>query len=274
MKNQTGDPSHRGFTLVELLVVVAILAILAGLLLPALSGARNKAARMECGARFKQLATAFKLFADENEGWIVRDSYQPLDEVTINNWSQVKGRLQADGGTDSRDVWYNALSPYLDQRPASAYAAPPDRKNFYDRRNLLHCPRAQFPSDAFRPNYQFPLFSVAMNSQLIRAGSTIKFDVIEIKEPVRTVLFLENLLDGEPKVDPFQEERFLGQPGAWATRFSPRHEGGGDLSFADGHVEWFLGSKVVETNENSPLRGGPILPPRDMIWEVIGPGNP
>lgn len=110
-----------------------------------------------------------------------------------------------------------------------------------------------------------------MNSQLIQFGSirsTIKLNVIENKDPARTVLFLDNLLEGERKVDPAQESSHLGQPGAWATRFSPRHERGGNLAFADGHAQWFRGPDVVETDVHSQLKGGPILPPRDIVWEI------
>jgi prepilin-type N-terminal cleavage/methylation domain-containing protein/prepilin-type processing-associated H-X9-DG protein len=258
----------RGFTLIELLAVMAIITVLGGLLLPALAQAKAKVRRLECLSRARQWTMAFRMYVDENDGWIPRECYERLGEVTINNWSQVKGRPRPDGNTDSSDVWYNALPPYLDQRSTSAYAAPPDRKNFYERRNLIHCPAARFPTHAYQPNYQFALFSMAMNSQLIQFTPTIKFALIENKDPVRTVLFLDNLLEGERKVDPAQEDHHLGQPGAWANRFSARHERGGNLTFADGHAEWFPGTRVVETNPRSMLKGGPILPPRDIVWEI------
>jgi prepilin-type processing-associated H-X9-DG protein len=118
-----------------------------------------------------------------------------------------------------------------------------------------------------KPGYMFAIFSIAMNSQLIDfPGPTISFDRIEDEES-RTVLFLDNLLEGEKKVDPAQETRFLGQPAAYADRFSARHGNGGNLAFADGHVQWFPGNKVVETNPESPLRGWPVMPPVDIIWE-------
>jgi prepilin-type processing-associated H-X9-DG protein len=134
----------------------------------------------------------------------------------------------------------------------------------------MHCPSAQFPAQAYRFTYQFALFSLAMNSHLIRAGEgpTIKFTAIENFKPTETVIFLDNRLEGEAMVVPEQEIDNLGQPSSFADRFSPRHSKGGNLAFADGHVTWFPGNKVVETNPNSPLRGGPILPEKDIIWEL------
>jgi len=258
---------RRAFTLLELLVVIAVIGILAGVLLPSLARAKGRAQRLDCLSRMKQWSVAFRTYADDHDGWIPRECYEPLGEVTINNWSQVKGRPQADGTSDSQDVWYNALPPELGQPSTIAFAAPSDRPGFLDRGHLIHCPAARFPSHALRPTYQFPLFSLAMNSQLIQAGPTIRFSAIEQRDPARTVLFLDNLLDGEAKVHPAQESTHLGQPGAYANRFAPRHDRGGNLAFADGHVAWMPGRDVVETREESPLRGGPILPPRTVVWE-------
>lgn len=56
----------RGFTLLELLVVVAIIAILASLLLPALSKVKANSYRAQCVNNFKQLAAAFELYADDH----------------------------------------------------------------------------------------------------------------------------------------------------------------------------------------------------------------
>ena len=39
-----------------------------------------------------------------------------------------------------------------------------------------------------------------------------------------------------------------------------------NLAFADGHVAWFPGPQVVQTDVTNPFVGGMILPPIDIVW--------
>ena len=68
MSKSANNARRPGFTLVELLVVVSIIAILASLLLPALSGARGRADGISCLGNARQLTFAWQLYANDFNG--------------------------------------------------------------------------------------------------------------------------------------------------------------------------------------------------------------
>jgi prepilin-type processing-associated H-X9-DG protein len=192
------------------------------------------------------------MYVQDNEDSLPRESFFP-GGVIQNHWVHVRNAL-------ARDVWYNALPSEINTRGAVSYAPSAARADFYERGVFLQCPSAVFPKQAALKTPVF--FSYAMNSKLALGQiATIKLGSIQF--PAETVSFLDNRLEDEPMVDPFQDVMNLGQPSAYASRFVTRHLQRGPLAFADGHVEFYAGREVV-TN------GADICPPTKIIWTADG----
>ncbi|MDD3155291.1 MAG: type II secretion system protein, partial [Victivallaceae bacterium] len=87
MKSRSGDQKHASctqsaFTLIELLVTVSIIAMLAGMLLPALGNARAKAREISCVNKIRQIGTASIAYREDfnefpcTERWL--DDFSPV----------------------------------------------------------------------------------------------------------------------------------------------------------------------------------------------------
>jgi len=80
---------QRGFTLVELLVVIAVIGVLAGMLLPALAKAKAKANRMKCANNLRQIHTAFMMFSGDYDG---RLPWTLTHEQGVQLWQGLYGK--------------------------------------------------------------------------------------------------------------------------------------------------------------------------------------
>lgn len=75
----TKQKRKNNFSLIELLVTVAVIAILAGMLLPALNKARDTAYSASCISNLKQLGTGMEMYVGDNDDWYPLQSYTNTD---------------------------------------------------------------------------------------------------------------------------------------------------------------------------------------------------
>lgn len=123
------NPKRRSaFTLVEVLVVAALIGILAALLLPALSKARERGSAIVCLNNTKQLALGWQLYADDHEGVLPYNLVMSGTSLRTNlNWvnNVMTWDLSGDN-TNSAAITRAALGSYINGT-AAIYRCPSDR---------------------------------------------------------------------------------------------------------------------------------------------------
>ena len=103
----------RNFTLIELLIVVAIIAILAGMLLPALASVREKARSVQCSSQQKQLAMAHIAYTDDNKSYFAPNcANNSLPEGFRSLYRSCEIKLEA-GKHRFRKVSGKDIYPYI-----------------------------------------------------------------------------------------------------------------------------------------------------------------
>lgn len=239
-KNQTG------WTMIELLVVVALITALAAITIPVVISMKKRAYRASAVEKLSSLGAAFSTYTSEHNGTLPWE-----DGAGADSWQTVADQ-------DNVEVWYNALPVIMGASPLSELIDSPER--LYQDNYPLYLEGAGYPSSDKKLGK--PYFAIGMNSRLQRRdedGAKVQGRMANILQAGRTVAFLERGMPGDKKTMPGQK-KFDASPKANARAFVARYNGKGLLVFVDGHVEMFAVSDLITT------AGDIIVPQNHVIW--------
>jgi molybdate transport system regulatory protein len=258
----------RGFSLIEIIVVVSIIALLLALVMPALGRARALARQTVCQSRLRQWGLAFAAYAADNAGY-----YPHIDGRERSGDDEP---FTPEGIADYYFGWADVLAPLMGEKPWSEH----DRGDYPGTETVFQCPSAQLAPESlysYKPRRN-GYFSYAMNSCLeLDANCWPPYDrpggnnmpsflnVASIKRPMRVILLFDQLLDPLKGYGGSTINRSAGHnSGSYPKAFSARHAKargalGGFVLYCDYHVAW----KKTVWKAEWPVTSDFEAPPRD-----------
>jgi prepilin-type N-terminal cleavage/methylation domain-containing protein/prepilin-type processing-associated H-X9-DG protein len=244
-----------GFTLVELLIVIAIIALLAAFLQPVLSLARAKSREASCLNNLKQLQTCAKLYSLDNDDFLLPNRYVYLLDT----------RAPAPGFSEKM-TWCPGLAPFDTtteniergllfryNKSTEIYRCPSDKSRVRTPRgHILNLRRTR------SYNLSQSINGLPYTDKNTLLPSFAKESEIDNPSPAELLFFVdvheESIFDSHFGIPP-RDWQYTEEPPRWWDLPTGRHSQGGCFSFADGHVEhWRWDRPKIFTEFGQPVR--------------------
>ena len=204
----------KAFTLIEILVVIAIIMILAAIFFPVLASARRKAQEARCALQLRQIGVAIRMYADDH------DSLPPQGGYNLVPQSPSSGPPTTNQPPSAgvRMTWQDILL----------------QTNYLRDDHILICPitGGSYPELAYLSSY-------GVNGWIMHWNSALSMDMIP--SPSKTLLATEKV--GYDWVA-WPPDAAANNP--FYMPLDPRHEGRLNVLFADGHVSTVGIGELIE----------------------------
>jgi prepilin-type N-terminal cleavage/methylation domain-containing protein/prepilin-type processing-associated H-X9-DG protein len=229
-------PHVRGFTLIEILVVVAIIALLVAILLPSLARAREQSREVICKANAHQMAIALNLYTIEHR-------YFPGHHTVKSSINPVSTRYA---------LWPVRLLKYLNKQNQVYWCPSAPATTRWNGRDRIRVDGVPGPGEVIRFSYGYNDWGVKeFTNPHLGLGAHIFDDnreyaelrVDRVKRPSEMITIADNNSEFNPgspsydtALDPYEGSEVPGQ----------RHRKGANVVFPDGHASWYTQKAIKE----------------------------